>query len=65
MKKEWFVPLIVIVIMIVVIPYFIVGIAENEQDILRLFSWHVLIIIPLLVIGLKIYKKKKRVKNNG
>lgn len=60
MKKEKIIPWIVIIIMIFIIPYFIVRIADNEQDIMKLFSWQVLIIIPLLVIGLKLYKRKIR-----
>lgn len=64
MKKEKVIPWVVVIIMVIIIPYFIVKIADNEQDILKLFSWHVLIIIPLLVIGLKWYKRTIRGVSN-
>jgi hypothetical protein len=41
--------------MMFLIPYIIVKISKDEQEILRLFSWHILIIIPVFVIGSKWY----------
>ncbi len=58
MKNKNAISWIVAIIIIIVVPYLIVKIANDENDILRYFSFHVLVIIPLMVIGSRWYKKK-------
>jgi hypothetical protein len=60
MKKEKLILFLGYFALIVVIPFIIVKIAENEQQIRNLFFIHVIVVIPVGSILLKWYRMKNK-----
>jgi hypothetical protein len=60
MKKEKLILFLGYFALILGIPYIIVMIAENEQQIINLFFIHVVVIIPVGSILLKWYRMKNK-----